>query len=341
MASTHQTFQCLLNSQQWVGILLHVGVKMVEVCVKVQAPILLWTSTTALHHAFWLGQIMSESNISQKCAWTSATNCGGICLNDSLNGTSSVTLIICLIEWVQPSSLDSREKMSWYSAKRDWAELTSSGGQDSNPLKYIFSNNFSCLCPMVSLCGWLPQALCNASIIPGLICGSQHPTGGYYPCHQNLPPQGLRVCHAVSHYNTDTLAAAAHCCVSILYCQTLGQWSLISTKGLGHHIQPCTCECGLCPCVYDSGQEGNNHLTVLGGNYFITFHRVQYLSGNLVIPYHGSSLPHCQERGYSGIDPRGCQGIYLSIPYHIHDAAYHGGSQDHRDPCHKVGQIWD
>ena len=168
-----------------------------------------------------------------------------------------------------------------------------------------------------------------------------HLIGSYYPCHWNLPPQGLGVHHAISHYDSDTLAAAVHLNVSILYCQTLGQWSLISMQGLGNHIQPHTCECSLHPCMHDSGWKGINHLTVLGGNYFIIFHRVQYLSGDLVIPYHGSSLPYCQEIGYSGIDPRGCQGIYLSLPYHIHDAAYCGGSEDHRDPCHGVGQIQD
>ena len=48
-----------------------------------------------------------------------------------LNGVSSVTLITCLVEWVQPSSLGSREKKSWYSARRDWAEATCFGGQNS------------------------------------------------------------------------------------------------------------------------------------------------------------------------------------------------------------------
>ena len=43
-----------------------------------------------------------------------------------------------------------------------------------------------------------------------------------------------------------------------------------------------------------------------------------------------------------GIDPGCHQCIYLLLSYHIcNDAAYCGGSQDHGDPSHKVGQIWD
>ena len=68
------------------------------------------TSTTTLHHTLWLGQTVPESNISHRCAWTSSTNGGGICLNHSLNGVSMVTLITCSIEWVQPSSQDSKKK---------------------------------------------------------------------------------------------------------------------------------------------------------------------------------------------------------------------------------------
>ena len=83
------------------------------------------TNSTALHHALWLGWITPESNISHKCVWTSSTNSRKICLNHPLNRKSSVTLITCLVEWVQLSSLVSKEKMLWYSAKRDWTESTS------------------------------------------------------------------------------------------------------------------------------------------------------------------------------------------------------------------------
>ena len=42
-----------------------------------------------------------------------------------------------------------------------------------------------------------------------------------------------------------------------------------------------------------------------------------------------------------GIDPGCCQYIYLLPSYHIHEAAYHGGSQEHEGPSLKVGQIQD
>ena len=73
------------------------------------------TSTTVLHQTLWLGHIIPESNISQRCVWTSSTNGGGICLNHSLNEASSVTLITCSVEWVQLAGFYG--KMSWYLAR--------------------------------------------------------------------------------------------------------------------------------------------------------------------------------------------------------------------------------
>ena len=65
---------------------------------KCRLPSFFQTSTTALHHTLWLGQIVPESNISCRCTWTSSTNGRGICLNHSLNGASLVTLIISSVE---------------------------------------------------------------------------------------------------------------------------------------------------------------------------------------------------------------------------------------------------
>ena len=56
------------------------------------------TNTTALHHALWLGQIVSDSSISHRLFQTSSTRGGGIHLNHSLKGVSSVTLIVCSVE---------------------------------------------------------------------------------------------------------------------------------------------------------------------------------------------------------------------------------------------------
>ena len=132
---------------------------------KWRLPSFFQTSTTVLHHALWLGQIMPESSISHRCAWTSSTNSGGICLNCSLNEALLVTLITCLVEWVQPSLQASKEKMSWYSARRYWADSASFGSQDPKLLNSNFSNTCSCLCSEVSYCVWMPWASSNVSII--------------------------------------------------------------------------------------------------------------------------------------------------------------------------------
>ena len=129
---------------------------MSKVYTKCRLPSFFLTNTTVLHHTLWLGQIAPESNISHKCLWTSSMRSGGIHQNHSLNGVSPVTLMTCFAEWVQLSFLGSNEKTSWYSAKRDWVEATSSGGHDSNPFRSNSSNNFSCLSFMVNLgIGWL------------------------------------------------------------------------------------------------------------------------------------------------------------------------------------------
>ena len=114
------------------------------------------TNTTALHQALWLGQIAPDSSIS--CRWfqTSSTNGGGIHLNCSLNGVSSLPFIVCSIEWVQPNSTGSNENMSWYSARSWQVASASSGAQESNQLKSNSSSSLPCLCLTVSQGVWGP-----------------------------------------------------------------------------------------------------------------------------------------------------------------------------------------
>ena len=45
------------------------------------------TNTTALHHAFWLGLMAPDSNISCRWLLMSSTKGGEICLNCSLKGS--------------------------------------------------------------------------------------------------------------------------------------------------------------------------------------------------------------------------------------------------------------
>ena len=112
------------------------------------------TNTTALHQALWLGLIAPDSNISCRWFWTSSTNGGGIHLNHSLKGVSSVTFIMCSMEWVQPDSTGSNENTLWYLARSWWAASANSGAQESRPLKSNSSNNLPCLCLTVGLGVW-------------------------------------------------------------------------------------------------------------------------------------------------------------------------------------------
>ena len=108
------------------------------------------TNTTTLHHALWPDWIVPDSNISLRCFWTSSTKGGGIHLNCSLKGVSSITFIVCSVEWVQSNSAGSNKNTSWYLAKSQWAAFTISGGQESNSLKSSSSNSFPCHCLTVS-----------------------------------------------------------------------------------------------------------------------------------------------------------------------------------------------
>ena len=100
------------------------------------------TNTTALHHAFWLGQIAPDSNISQRW-FSNLLNQRQMNLpNSFLKRMSFVTFIVCSVEWVQPNSAGSNENTLSYLAKSQQAASAISGGQESNPLKSSSSNSF-------------------------------------------------------------------------------------------------------------------------------------------------------------------------------------------------------
>ena len=71
-------------------------------------------------------------------------------LNCSLNVVSSVTFIVCSVEWVQPNSAGSNKNMSWYLARSWQAVSYSSRIHESRPLRSNSSNNLPCLCLTVS-----------------------------------------------------------------------------------------------------------------------------------------------------------------------------------------------
>ena len=134
---------------------------------------------------------MPDSNISFKWFLTSSTSGGGIHLNHSLKGVSSVTFMICSVEWVQPNSAGSNKNTLWYLARSWWAASANSRVQESRPLKSNSLNNLPCLCLTVSLGVWkLGDSLVpshNPSDLGGLGIGN----AAVYPGHWGFLLKGL------------------------------------------------------------------------------------------------------------------------------------------------------
>ena len=118
-----------------VGVLFLWALRWWKSIQKCKPPSFFLTSRAALYQAPLLGHMVPTSSISHKWLQTSSTKGRGICLNYSLKGVSSVTLITYLVEWMQPSSIGSNEKTSWYLAKSCQVESSNSGGHDYKPLK--------------------------------------------------------------------------------------------------------------------------------------------------------------------------------------------------------------
>ena len=105
------------------------------------------TNTTALHQALWLGLIVPDSSISCRWFWTSSTSSRGICLNHSLKRVSSVTFIICLVEWVQANSVGSNENTCHGTQPGAGGQHQPAPGAKntthSNPVHWIISHAFA------------------------------------------------------------------------------------------------------------------------------------------------------------------------------------------------------
>ena len=109
-------------------------------------PTFFLTNTTTLHQALWLGLTVPDSSISHRWFQTSSTSGRGICLNCSLKGVSSVTFIMCLVEWVQPNSMASNENTLWYLARNQQMASASPWTKNlthSNPVCQIVSYAFA------------------------------------------------------------------------------------------------------------------------------------------------------------------------------------------------------
>ena len=151
------------------------------------------TSTMALHQALWLGLMAPDSNISFKWFLTSSTSGGGIHLNCSLKGVSSVTFMICSVEWVQPNSTGSNENTTWYLGRSQQAASTNSRVQESRLLKSNSSNNLPCLCLNVSLGVWKLEDSLVLSYHPLDLGGFGHWQCSYCPGHWSFLPKGLLI----------------------------------------------------------------------------------------------------------------------------------------------------
>ena len=104
-----------------------------ELTQKCSIPSFFLNSTTALHHSDWLGYMAPASNMSQSEACTSSSSSGGICLNQSLNGSLLVIQISCSTMLVQPSSFPSNMKTSWKDNTRSHAAMAFQGVQSGHP----------------------------------------------------------------------------------------------------------------------------------------------------------------------------------------------------------------
>ena len=143
---------------------------------KHKPPSFFLTSTTSLHQALWLGLMAPDSNISLRWFLTSSTISGGIHLNCSLKGVSSVTFMVCSVEWVQPSSTRSNENTSWYSARSRQASSANSWAHESKPLRSNSSNSLPHLCLIINFgegrLEHVSSSTCKFSGLGGLGTGS-------------------------------------------------------------------------------------------------------------------------------------------------------------------------
>ena len=143
---------------------------------KCKLPSFFLTNMMLLHHALWLGLMAPDSNISFRWFLTSSTIGSGIHLNHSLKGVSSVTFMVCSVEWVQPSSAGSNENTSWYSARSWHASSANYGAQVFKPLRSNSSNSLLHLCLIVNFGVWgsihVSSSTCKLSGLGGLGTGS-------------------------------------------------------------------------------------------------------------------------------------------------------------------------
>ena len=196
---------------------------------KHRLPSFFLTSMTVLHHVLWLGLIAPDSNISLKCFLTSSTISGGICLNHSLNGVSSVTFMECSVVWVHPSSARSNENVSWYLARSQQALSTNSGAHESKPLRSNSSKQPTTSLPNCQLWSLKGRAHFIFNLQTPRLRGFRYWLYSHCPCHRGLLSESLGVGSVVPHHHYCLLAALP----SVQYTYS-AQWGQVARCHPGH-----------------------------------------------------------------------------------------------------------
>ena len=161
------------------------------------------------------------SNISLRWLWTSFTKGRGIHLNNSLKGVSSVTLIVCLVEWVQPNSMGSNKKNHGIWPKSWQAASANSGGHEFNLLRSNSLNSLPCLCLVVKLGGWGPWGPSFPSH-PDLWWCFWHCSHSYCSGHQSFLSEHLGVGRTVPYHYSYVFTTFLQLSICILDSKTLG-----------------------------------------------------------------------------------------------------------------------
>ena len=204
-----------------------------------------------------------DSNISLRWFLTSSTIGGEIHLNHSLKGVSSVTYMVCSVEWVQPNSARSNENMSWYSARSRQAASANLGAHESRPLKSSSSNNLPCLCLTVSLGAWgagqVSFSTCELSGFGGSGTGNMDTA-----LATGVLPKSLRVGGVVPHHFNCLLATLPQFSVCILHGKAWWQGAILYMQSLHHYVNVLSQICLHCPHRYYMGGKRFQYFCSLG-----------------------------------------------------------------------------
>ena len=118
---------------------------------KHRLPSFFLTNTTVLHQALWLALIVPDSIISHRWLQTSSTNDRGIHLNHPLKGVSSVTFIVCSVEWGTAQFCGVQQKHVMVLGQEPVGSICQLWRPRAQPTQIQFMKQFPCLCLTVNL----------------------------------------------------------------------------------------------------------------------------------------------------------------------------------------------